>query len=114
MITSTTLSILLVNIYQPHSPPTAAFFEELSILLSNIAAESSASLLICGDLNCHGDDDRSVSGGLEDVLVGCDLQQLVHEPTREAHLLDILATSDGELSGSLMLKMSHCDCLIAV
>jgi len=93
VISTVTPQILLVNIYQPHSPPKSAFSDELSTLLSIAAAESSARLVLCGDLNCPGDD-GTINSNLDEVLVSCGLMQLVLQPTRDANLLDIVATSD--------------------
>ena len=93
VISSTTPPILLLNIYQPHSPPTSVFFDELSTLLSNAVVESSARLIVCGDFNCPGVDGR-ISEKLDDVLISCGLHQLVQLPTRGRNLLDIIAVSD--------------------
>jgi len=94
LIYTSTPPILIINIYQPHSPPTSAFYDELSSLLSDVAVESTARLVLCGDVHCPGDDDQSVNSSLIDVLVSSGLQQHVHQPTRGANLLDIVATSD--------------------
>jgi len=93
LVTSVTPPILVVNIYQPTSPPPAAFYDELSTLLSSVVVESTARLVLCGDLNCPGEDGRSLNGNLDDVLVSCGLQQHVQQPTRGDNLLDIVATS---------------------
>ena len=61
LIYASTPPILVINIYQPHSPPTSAFYDELSSLLSSVAVESTARLVLCGDVNCPGDDDQSVN-----------------------------------------------------
>ena len=86
--------LIIANIYQPSSPPPSLFFEELSTLVTKITIESSAKLLVCGDLNCPGSDPEHVDIRLDEVLSGCGLNQLLHEPTRGNNLLDIIATSD--------------------
>jgi len=96
LISSSTPPVLLVNIYQRHSPPTAVFFDELETLLSCVTVESSARLVLCGDFNCPGNDGR-INDNLDDVLTSCGLQQHVLQPTRDHNLLDIVATSDPEV-----------------
>jgi hypothetical protein len=93
VVSSTTPPILLLNIYQPHSPPTSVFFDELSAILSNAIVESSARLIVCGDVNCPGVDGH-ISERLDDVLISHGLHQLVQQPTRGRNLLDIIAVSD--------------------
>ena len=88
------------NIYQPVSSPSSDFFEELDELFSRILADPS-DVLVCGDFNCPGSSNGRVSDRLEDVLISADLEQHVHEPTREHNLLDILATSDPDLVSSI-------------
>jgi exonuclease III len=97
LIVQTSPPILLVNIYQPNSPPTSEFYSELDTLLSRIVVESPARLVLCGDYNCAGDDGHSVNEHLDEVLVSCGLEQHVHQPTREGNLLDIVASSDSGL-----------------
>ena len=58
-------------------------------------------MLVCGDFNCPGSSNGRVSDRLEDVLISADLEQHVHEPTREHNLLDILATSNPDLVSSI-------------
>ena len=58
-------------------------------------------MLVCGDFNCPGSSNNRVSDRLEDVLISANLEQHVHEPTREHNLLDILATSDPDLVSSI-------------
>ena len=89
--------VLLLNIYQPNSPPPSAFFAELDTLLTNIAAESSSPLVLCGDLNCPGANGQSVNDHLDDVLTSCGLHQFVKQPTRGPNLLDVVASSDPHL-----------------
>jgi len=98
--------VLLVNIYQPHSPPAAAFYDELSTLLANIATESTASTVLCDDVNCHDANSWSVNANLDDVFISYNLQQHVHEPTCDSNLLDILATS----TAGAMAKVRVVDC----
>jgi exonuclease III len=93
IISSTTPPILLLNIYQPRSPPSDVFFDELCTLISNAVVESSARLIICGDFNCPGQAGQ-ISEKLDDVLVSHGLHQLVQQPTRGENLLDIIAVSD--------------------
>ena len=57
-----------------------------------IYAFSNDSLLLCGDLNCPGVDSSTVDDGLAAVLDSLGLELLVHKPTRENNLLDIVAT----------------------
>ena len=104
LIYSSTPPILVINIYQPHSPPTSVFYDELSSLLSSVVVESTARLVLCGDVNCPGDDDRSVNSSLDDVLVSCGLQQHVHQSTRGNNLLDIVATSDPGVVQDIKVK----------
>ena len=106
---NTSPSILLLNIYQPSSPPPAAFFDELGELLACAAVESSASLVLCGDLNCSGDDGQSVGAALEEVLVSGGLEQHVRQPTRGANLLDIVASSDPGIVRDV--NVVDCDCV---
>ena len=68
------------------------FLEELADTISTICAFSNDSLLLCGDLNCPGDDSSSVDDGLAAVLDSLGLELLVDKPTRENNLLDIVAT----------------------
>jgi len=93
VFSSTTPPTLLLNIYQPRSPPTSVFFDELSMLLANAVVESSARLIVCGDFNCPGIDGR-ISEKLDDVLVSYGLHQLVEKPTRGGNLLNIVAVSN--------------------
>jgi len=93
VFSSTTPPTLLLNIYQPRSPPTSVFFDDLSMLLANAVVESSARLKICGDFNCPDIDGR-ISEKLDDVLVSYGLTQLIERPTRGGNLLDIVAVSN--------------------
>ena len=92
--------LIIANIYQPSSPPSSLFFEELATLVTKITIESSAKLLVCGDLNCPGTDPEHTDIRLDEVLSGCGLCQLLHEPTRGNNLLDIIATSDTAIISS--------------
>ena len=64
-------------------------------------------MLVGGDFNCPGSSNDRVSDRLEDVLISADLEQHVHEPTREHNLLDILATSDPDLVSSIHIVDSR-------
>ena len=92
-------TLLIANIYQPVSSPSSDFFEELDELFSRILFDP-ADVLVCGDFNCPGSSNGRVSDRLEDVLISADLEQHVHEPTREHNLLEILATSNLDLVSS--------------
>jgi len=101
VISSTTPPILLINIYQPHSPPAAAFYEELETLFSVSTSKSSARVVLCGDFNCPGSDEKSINVKLAEVFASCGLQQHVDQPTRGDHLLDVIATVDAHIIKSI-------------
>ncbi len=65
--------------------------------MSSVVVESSANLVLCGDLNCPGTDGQSVNDALDEILVSYGLEQQVHLPTRGANLLDVIASSDPRL-----------------
>jgi len=52
---------------------------------------------VCGDLNCHSDESNSIDDRLYAVFDAMNMEQYVHEPTRENRLLDVLACSDDRL-----------------
>ena len=99
-------TLLIANIYQPTSSPSSEFFEELDELFLRISVDPS-DVLVCGDFNCPGSSNDRVSDRLEDVLISADLEQHVHESTREHNLLDILATSDPDLVSSIHIVDSR-------
>ena len=85
-------SFAILNIYRPSSNSVPTFLDELADVVSSIRASLNDSLLLCGDLNYAGAHSSSVDDNLESVLDSLDLDQLVRSPTREDHLLDVLAT----------------------
>ena len=99
-------TLLIANFYQPTSSPSSDFFEELDELFLRISVDPS-DVLVCGDFNCPGSSNDRVSDRLEDVLISADLEQHVHEPTREHNLLDILATSDPDIVSSIRIVDSR-------
>jgi len=54
-------------------------------------------IIVCGDLNCHGDDSNSIDDRLAAVFNAMNMKQYVHGPTHENRLLDVLACSDDRL-----------------
>jgi len=99
LIDKTNTSTSIINIYRPPSPWIASqpFFDELANLVSVLLTSSSQAVVVCGDLNCHGDDPYSTNRRLAAVFDSLNMKQHVHSPTRDDHLLDILACSDDQL-----------------
>ena len=61
--------------------------------------------IICGDLNCPGDDEALIDHHLQDILTSYNQQQLVLDPTHDSnHTLDLLITP--ELSNNWVSDVS--------
>ena len=99
---NTKRQVLIANVYQPASPPSSGFFDELDEMFLKVSAISS-DVIVCGDFNCPSTNSNRVSSRLEDSLISADLEQHVHEPTRGNNLLDIFATSDPDLVSSISI-----------
>ena len=91
-LSSRSTSFAILNIYRPPSNSVPTFLDELADIVSSICASLNYSLLQCGDLNCAGAESSSIDDNLESVLDSLSLNRLVRSPTREDHLLDVLAT----------------------
>ena len=89
--------IIIANLYRPPDPWIAPplFFDELADLLYAVTTTTGQDIVVCGDLNCHGDDQSTVDIRLTAVLDSLNLCQLVRSPTRNNNLLDVLACTDG-------------------
>ena len=95
--------IMIVNVYRPPSTSVADFVTELHEFLASLISSVTDRLLLCGDLNCPGVDDSTVTTGLAVALQQLGLTQHVCRPTRKNHLLDIIAT--GVLGTSICLNL---------
>ena len=73
------------------------FFDELADLFSVLMTSSNQVIVVCGALNCHGDDPNSIDDRLAAVFDAMNMKQYVDCPTRENRLLDVLACSDDQL-----------------
>jgi exonuclease III len=104
----TNSSTNIFNIYRPPSPwiPSQTFFDELADLVSVLLTSSSQAVVVCGDLNCHGDDPHSTDKRLAAVFDSLNKKQYVNLPTRDDHLLDILACSDDNLTHDVIVDDS--------
>jgi exonuclease III len=103
--TNNSTGVIIINIYRPPSPWIApqAFFEELSDMIAALMTSSSQAVIVCGDLNCHGDNPDVVDDRLVAVFDAMSLNQHVHCPTRETRLLDVLACSDDQVIGDVIV-----------
>ena len=91
------IHIIDINNSAPALPyPSLAYFE-LADLVSVLLTSSGQAVVVCGDLNCHGDDPYSTDKLLAAVFDLLNMKQHVHSPTRDNRLLDILACSDDQL-----------------
>ena len=99
VLKTNTSTSLIINIYRPPSPWIASqpSFDELADLISVLLTSSSQAVVVCGDLNCHGDDPYCTDKRLAAVFDLLNMKQYVHSTTRDDRLVDILACSDDEL-----------------
>jgi hypothetical protein len=67
------------------------FYDEFADVLSTISASTTDRLLLSGDRNSPGVDAWFLSDDLADIIYTLGLQQHVVAPTRQNHLLDVLA-----------------------
>ena len=90
-------SNVIAKLYRKPDPAVAPqlFLDELFDLFNNLSTSSGAEVIVCGDLNCRGDASSSVDNRLATVFDLFNMVQLVHSPTREDNLLDVLVCSDG-------------------
>ena len=84
----------VVNIYRPRHLSRSTFFEELADLIVLVGADSNASILLCGDMNCLGSDCNRADDDLTSLFDSFGLNQHVNTPTRGDNLLDVLATDE--------------------
>ena len=97
-VTSTCPSLTVINIYRPPQTSIVQFCVELNDLLSSYVT-STDRLIVCGDLNCSGQDSASIDDNLAEVFDSLGFIQHVNLPTRDNNLLDVFAT-DSSLSVS--------------
>jgi len=114
-----TPGIIIANLYRQPVSSTAPskFFDELADLISAISTSSGHDVIVCGDLNCAGDNPFTVDTRLTSVFDAANMVQLVTSPTRENNLLDVIACAadrrlvrdvmvdeNGEISDHRLLK----------
>ena len=87
--------VIVANLYRPpeHLTASAGFFDELADLISTATTSSGQDVIVCGDLNCAGNNPFSVDSRLMSVFDAANMTQLVTSPTREDNLLDVIACS---------------------
>ena len=91
---------VLVGVY--YRPPGCSCDSLYELRRSFSSIPGSQPFLVCGDFNAPRDtvsptSSSSISSTLCDLALDFHLTQLVHEPTRESHILDLLLTSDDSL-----------------
>jgi len=97
-VTNVKPPLTVAHVYRPPSSNVVKFYDELSDALAAATTSTTDSFLLCGDLNCPGDDSTSISAELDDVFDVFDLSQHVQQPTRTGHsrdpdhLLDVVVT----------------------
>ena len=108
-ITSNKNTFIVTNIYRPPTtPPSTAFYNELSDYLSELIIYRSQSIILCGDFNCPGNDPSQINPQLHSTLDSCNFTQHVNEPTRGDKLLDIIATDNPSLiTSSSIINSRH-------
>ena len=76
------VNLIVIVIYRPGSRPVdSAFFREFATIVEWVASM----VVVVGDVNIHLDDPTSPStNNFNDIILGCDLRQLVTRPTHEA------------------------------
>ena len=86
------VNLIVVVIYHPGSQlADSEFFREFAAIVERVASMF-APVLIVRDVNIHLEDQTSPStNNFNDIILGCDLRQLVTGPTHEAgHTLVIV------------------------
>ena len=91
---SSSPNTIIMNIYQPPSSSMSTFLDEVADLVAAVGVNTPGMLLLCGDLNCPGLDSGHPDADMADLIDSFVLTQLVHQPTRDENLLDVLATED--------------------
>ena len=97
-VTNVKLPLTAAHVCPPLSSIVIKFYDELSDVLAAKTTSATDSFLLCGDVNCPGDDSTSVSAELDDVFDMFDPRQHVRQPTRTGHsrdpdhLLDVVVT----------------------
>ena len=103
-ITSSSSSHTIVCIYRPPGNVSGSFCDQFSDLLDRLLIDGKQ-YIICGDLNCPGEDDALIDHRLHDILTNYNQQQLVLSPTHDInHTLDLLITP--ELSNNWVSDVS--------
>ena len=107
-------NITMATIYRPPtSAADGAFYDELSCLFDGLGDVIDGDRFVCcGDFNCAGDDEASISPGLLTVLDAHGLQQLVQSPTRTTNhtrsLLDlVICSSSSTRVSQVAVQPSH-------
>jgi len=59
------------------------FYDELTNLFSVLMTSLNQAIIVCGDLNCHGDNCNSIDDRLAAVFDAMNMKQYVHVATRE-------------------------------
>ena len=88
-------SVRTLTVYRPpNNTSCALFFEEFSRLPENVLSETSASLMITGDLNFHMENSNNAhTRQFFEILETFDLKQNVSSATHASgHTLDLLIT----------------------
>ena len=107
-VTATRNTWTLVNIYRPPtSAPSTTFYNELADYLTEVSCIDSKPIVLCGDLNCPGVQSTAIASKLQVTLDSLNFIQHVTLPTRNNHILDILASNDTSLVTSISIVSSH-------
>jgi len=90
----------VIHVYRPRRMSLVKeFVDELSqvITVLNENKDCDDNILLCGDVNCSGNNKSLLDSHLEKALEELNLTQFVNSPTHGNNLLDILASSDSSL-----------------
>ena len=93
-INSSPFPIIVACIYRPPGAVTTTFCDQLSELLDQLML-SGLRYVVCGDLNCPGNNTAVIDHRLLEVLTCHNQRQLVTQPTHNAgNVLDLLIVPD--------------------
>ena len=107
-VTVSRFSFIITNVYRPSSTaPSTAFYNELSDYVSAVCSNNSVPVLLCGDFNCPGDNEKTVAVQLSDILDALNFTNEVSQATRNNNILDIIATNSSSFLLSTSVSSSH-------
>ena len=75
-------------------------------MIDAVMTSSNYAVIVCGDLNGHGDNPNFVDDRLSAVFDAMNVNQHVNFPTRDNRLLDVLACSDDQAIGDVTGNVS--------